>query len=610
MSVRPLLLCITGLLVVLASHCGPPKIEVQETPKGTCDYFDKNVERIWSFEEKNSVETAVGHFGSSSSGTVSQKIITKMDNALEDWVYRREAACNDCYRAGGGSFNEVYLYNLKSNCFDESLAYHRALAGFLTNADPKVAENAVPTITELAKELRSCLDEAVDKWRREVASNSVDSTSAEDETDPEMARAKVARYLGKEEEARQATEQAMNQARRAGDAQKEARVLVEQAEIDNEFARHKEAYAKFEKAFNMYAAIGDMLGAAEAGMGLAKVLTERAHYADAMIWYVKIEAVYLDAVGPVSLEYVRLLLDYAEVLHEVGRYPESFAFAHKAFEILVQVYGEGEANIELAHCLNIFGVEASYNGDIALAVTLTGEAVAMYSKIYSMGHKDVALNMGNLASMYRDAEEYDRALQYAEKARGIMTELYGYYHPHVSDYLDIIGSIWAAQNDLVKAKQYYDMALKNRVDAYGEQHPDVAWTFSQIGNLYHQDQQYQEAYNYHKAALDTYLAVFSEDHAFVAMEYIGMGRAFQAAGQNEEAIEYFDTAIEIYTGAYGNESTQAAWGMVDRGLSYRALGKKKKFCKDVVTGYDTLAQTLGHDHHYLAWMPEVMAECK
>jgi len=81
---------------------------------------------------------------------------------------------------------------------------------------------------------------------------------------------------------------------------------------------------------------------------------------------------------------------------------------------------------------------------------------------------DVAWSYNNIGIVYSDKSEYEKALEYYQKALEIQKELLGEKHTNVADFYKNIGLVYADKFEYDKALEYYQKALVSILINYND----------------------------------------------------------------------------------------------------------------------------------------------
>jgi tetratricopeptide (TPR) repeat protein len=95
----------------------------------------------------------------------------------------------------------------------------------------------------------------------------------------------------------------------------------------------------------------------------------------------------------------------------------------------------------------------------------------------------VAITYNNFGAVHRKKGEYDKALEYYQKAQAINLKTKGADHPHVAITYYNMAFISKALKDLPKAKEYWEKTYAIRLKRLGPNHPDTKDTKAKLDAL-------------------------------------------------------------------------------------------------------------------------------
>ena len=142
--------------------------------------------------------------------------------------------------------------------------------------------------------------------------------------------------------------------------------------------------------------------------------------------------------------------------------------------------------------------------------------------------------------MFQSLRQYDKAIEYLQKALIIRTEI-GDRKGEATDYGNL-GTVFQSLGQYDKAKEYLQKALviKSEIgDGEGE-----ATAYRNLGTVFHSLGQYDRAIDYLQKALIIRTEI--GDRKGEATDYGNLGTVFQSLGQHDKAKEYFQKALENY----------------------------------------------------------------
>ena len=178
-----------------------------------------------------------------------------------------------------------------------------------------------------------------------------------------------------------------------------------------------------------------------------------------------------------------------------------------------------------------------------------------------------------LGVSYRDIGDYNKAIEYHEKALEIRINALGENQPELYNNL---GISYDGLGDYGKAIEYHEKALEIRINTLGENHPDVADSYNNLGISYDGLGDYNKAIEYHKKTLEIRINTLGDDHLGVVNSYNNLGVAYNSLGDYNKAIEYHEKALEIRINTLGENHPDVADSYNNLGISYDGLGDYNK----------------------------------
>ena len=192
--------------------------------------------------------------------------------------------------------------------------------------------------------------------------------------------------------------------------------------------------------------------------------------------------------------------------------------------------------------------------------------------------------------------QYDKALEYYQKALEIRKQVLGESHPDIALSYNSIGYIYSAQGDYALALEYYQQSLAIWKQVYGESHPDVALSYNDIGSIHASQGDYALALEYYQQSLAIWKQVYGESHPKVATSYNNIGYVYSAQGDYDRAVEYYQKSLTIRKQVYGESHPDVALSYHNIGYVYNALSDYALALDYYQQALDIRKQALGQEH--------------
>ena len=117
--------------------------------------------------------------------------------------------------------------------------------------------------------------------------------------------------------------------------------------------------------------------------------------------------------------------------------------------------------------------------------------------------------------------------------------------------------VYDNQGEYDKALKYYEKDLVISLKKLGNDHPDVASTYNNMAVVYDNQGNYDKALEYYEMALDIQLMKLGNDNPDVADTKYNIALLYKNKLDNKvEAKKLFEDCVRIYTTAYGEDHTE------------------------------------------------------
>lgn len=253
-----------------------------------------------------------------------------------------------------------------------------------------------------------------------------------------------------------------------------------------------------------------------------------------------------------------------------------------------------EKYIDLLLKYGIFLVEYAYFEE-AVNVNLR---FAQLSEETNGQNEATADAYNNIGVVYDDLGEYDKALEYYNKALEISKEVLGENHRDTAASYNNIGVVYGKLGDSDKALEYFIKALEIRKEVLGENHSDTASSYGNIGIVYWNLGDYDKALEYHNKALEITKEVLGEKHRYTASSYNNIGNVYDDLGDYDKALEFHNKALEIQKDVLGEKHPDTAMSYLNIGSVYGILGDYDKALENQNKALEIFRSKLGESHPY------------
>jgi serine/threonine protein kinase len=267
----------------------------------------------------------------------------------------------------------------------------------------------------------------------------------------------------------------------------------------------------------------------------------------------------------------------AEILNAVGRVHLRRGEHDKARPVLTEALAAGRAigkpDLRLAQTLSDLGVLRKETGDLAGAIPLLEEALALRRQLRGNDHNDVAISLVELARAYTSMERIDRAEPLSREALAIRQKVLGPVHREIAVSLGDVAMLLWQKGDLVAAEPFFAASLEMHRKTVGNEHPNVGLALANFAQLKIDQGELATAETLVREALPITHRSFGEKHWRTARMIGHLGVIQRRQGKLAEAAVLLDTALPMARASLGADRPQVALLAIDRAQVHLDAGE-------------------------------------
>ena len=158
----------------------------------------------------------------------------------------------------------------------------------------------------------------------------------------------------------------------------------------------------------------------------------------------------------------------------------------------------------------------------------------------------------NLGWLHCLTGEYERSLEYSERAVSYIQQSYGRNHPAIAEAIRNKGYVLLKQGKLDQAKLFLEKAYGIRKKYYGTDHMRIAYSLQDFGELSIKLKNYKAAKGYLDKCLNMAIKHAGKDSAYMYRIYISLGDLYFAQGKFGQAKKYYERVFKEYDRYYSN----------------------------------------------------------
>ena len=235
-------------------------------------------------------------------------------------------------------------------------------------------------------------------------------------------------------------------------------------------------------------------------------------------------------------------LNFYYTLGGLGNLYRKRGDVEKAWDYYQQTLKILEANLPPNH----FTIAMTYSnlGGIALKRNNWEESERLYleglKRFESAPAEEMYATYLDLGSLYKEKEDYQKAIDYFKKAYQIQLDRFGESHPKLGIAVNNLGQVYVELKNWEKASELLEKGLEIRQTGLPPDHPDIASSFYNLAYLYLSKGELMRALDYNQKALITILPDFSEEDIMVFPDLSHQARF------NDRYLKILQNRIQIY----------------------------------------------------------------
>ena len=301
----------------------------------------------------------------------------------------------------------------------------------------------------------------------------------------------------------------------------------------------------------------------------AKVLSDSAKYDSAIILFNMASVLYQNK---------KNIEKYIECRYEIvcqsTRVKVDDELLNTARENVALTYKElGTEHDLTGNCLSALGSVFAYRKQIDSSLHYYNKEKELWECQAQKNKIRIANVSNNLAWMYTEKGDYEKAASLLSLAIKIKIDSLGSEHPDIAKIYTVFGILYSSKGINDSCIFYHSKALKIRAKVYNDDHPVVAESYRNLGIAYKTKGDYKTAMTYYQKALQIWKKHFGEIHRLVALCYNSIGIIHANLGEFELSNEYYNKALEISLKlSSGNQFTIAAC-YANMGSNYHEYGE-------------------------------------
>ena len=233
---------------------------------------------------------------------------------------------------------------------------------------------------------------------------------------------------------------------------------------------------------------------------------------------------------------------YADVLLSIGKLDESEKYYQRALTEL-----SSEQQVELARCYHGLGNVAMDKDKDDLSFEYHQKSLTLRKTLFDEQNVSLADSYQSLADLQRRKGNQTEALQLYHQALNIWKDkdiAQSTYKRAMC--FNNIGCLYSEEKDFQKTLEYYEKALEIMQKFFPSNHLYLGQTYNNIGSTYRALEDYQNAIKYYQLALEIKSKILSSQHLSTAATLSNIAGVYEQINELKQALSFYEQAAAIY----------------------------------------------------------------
>ena len=183
-------------------------------------------------------------------------------------------------------------------------------------------------------------------------------------------------------------------------------------------------------------------------------------------------------------------------------------------------------------------------GQYDKAESLCLEVLKIRKEVLGEKHPDYAKSLNNIAVLYRAMGQYDKAELLFIEAIQIIKEILGVKHTDYANSLNNLAELYKIMRQYDKAESMFNEALKIEKEVLGEKHPLYAQSLNNLAELYAYMGQYEKAELLYSESIKIFEKVLCKKHRDYINSLDNLAALYQIMGQYNKADSMYKEALK------------------------------------------------------------------
>jgi tetratricopeptide (TPR) repeat protein len=234
-----------------------------------------------------------------------------------------------------------------------------------------------------------------------------------------------------------------------------------------------------------------------------------------------------------------------------------------------------------------------------------GEAIL---KVFpSSKSHEISLLQNDLANVYKDLGEFEKARELLETALQTDLENFGEKHPEIAVRQSNLAHIYRDLGEYEEARDLFESALQSDLENFGEKHPKVASHHSNLAHVYKDLGEFEKARDLLENTLKIDLEIYDTDHPFISQTQANLATVYKNMGEFEKARDLLESALQSDLTNFGENHPSISVSRSNLAVIYRDLGENEKARDLLEKAITSDLVNLGEKHPNIAVRQSILA---
>lgn len=256
----------------------------------------------------------------------------------------------------------------------------------------------------------------------------------------------------------------------------------------------------------------------------------------------------------------------------------------------------GSASAQTWRELNKQVIELNKRGNFTEAITVAERAVEAAKNEFGINNDSYASSLNNLAYMYENMAQYQKAKPLYIQATEIRKALLDENHPNYALSLNNLASLYVSMGEYENAKSLFLQALAITKKISGDYSLDYAVALSNLGNLYGTTWEYAKSETFILQGLNIIKKVSGSTSLDYATCLNNLGNLYSVRGWDERAEPVYLQVLEILRNILGEERLEVAILLNNLASLNESMGQYEKATSFYLQALEILKKIVGENH--------------